>query len=162
MKSGEFIRMHLGNNPLSCLKFSNCIIEFLFCTFSDLQLNIIYMKKILFLIAVVFCISFFTSQNSYSQSLGFYIANNTGVTLNNIYVTPAESDNWGDDILPQDLFNDQTTVMVYIPESYGETCMFDIKITDLEGNSVTFTNVDACALHTLRINWDGTFEVINE
>ena len=120
------------------------------------------MKKVLFLLAVVFSLSFFSAQESNAQALGFYIANNTGVTLNNIYVTPAESNTWGDDILPNDLFEDQTTVQVYIPETLGETCVFDIKITDLEGNSVTFTNVDACALNTLRINWDGTFEVINE
>ena len=120
------------------------------------------MKKILFLFGFFFFLSFFTSQNSYSQALGFYIENNTGVTLNNIYVSPAESNNWGDDILPSDLFNDQSTVQVYIPESLGETCIFDIKITDLDGNAVIFYNVDACALHTLRINWDGTFEVINE
>lgn len=120
------------------------------------------MKKVLFLFAVVFSLSFFSAQESNAQALGFYIANNTGVTLNNIYVTPAESNTWGDDILPNDLFEDQSTVQVYIPETYGETCIFDIKITDLEGNSVTFTNVDACALNTLRINWDGTFEVINQ
>lgn len=119
------------------------------------------MKKLLFALAVLFCLSFFASQDSYSQALGFYIENNTGVTLNNIYVTPAETDSWGSDILPQDLFDDQSTVQVYIPETYGETCMFDIKITDLEGNAVIFYNVDACALHTLRINWDGTFEVTN-
>lgn len=120
------------------------------------------MKKVLFAFAVMFCLSFFASQESQAQALGFYIENNTGVTLNNIYVTPAESNTWGDDILPQDLFEDQSRVMVYIPETLGETCIFDIKITDLEGNSVTFTNVDACALNTLRINWDGTFEIINE
>lgn len=117
------------------------------------------MKKVLFAFAVLFCFSFSVSQDSYSQELGFYIENNTGVTLNNIYVSPAESDDWGKDILPQDLFDDQATVMVYISESYGETCLFDLQITDLEGGSVTFTNVDACALHTLRINGDGTFEV---
>ena len=119
------------------------------------------MKKLLFVFAVLFCLSFSVSQESYSQALGCYIENNTGVTLNNIYVSPAESDNWGDDILPQDLFEDQATVQVYIPETYGETCLFDIKITDLEGNAVIFTNVDVCALHTLRINWDGTFEIVN-
>lgn len=120
------------------------------------------MKKIIFLFSIVICISFFSAGESYSQALGFYITNNTGVTLNNIYVSPAEDANWGSDILPQDLFEDETTVMVYIPETYGETCMFDIKITDLEGDAVIFSNVDACALHTLIINWDGTFEIYNE
>ena len=120
------------------------------------------MKKIIFLFSLVMCISLFSTQESYSQELGFYISNNTGLTLNNIYVSPSESGNWGADILPQDLFEDQSSVIVYIPADYGETCLFDIKITDLEGDAVIFTNVDACALHTLTINWDGTFEIYNE
>lgn len=120
------------------------------------------MKKLLLVAAALFCLSFFAAQDSSAQALGFYIENNTGFTLNNIYVSPAESQKWGDDILPQDLFDNQSRVQVYIPETFGETCLFDIKITDLEGNAVVFTNVDACKLHTLRINWDATYEVINE
>ena len=30
-----------------------------------------------------------------------------------------------------------------------------------EGAAVIFTNVDACKLHTLKINGDGTYEVTN-
>lgn len=97
--------------------------------------------------------------DSNAQALGFYISNNTGITLSNIYVSPAESNKWGEDILPKDLFEDGSTVEVYIPAEFGETCVFDIKITDLEGDAVIFTNVDACALHTLTLNGDGTFYV---
>ena len=119
------------------------------------------MKKALFLIAAGLCLLFLNVSQSNSQALGFYIVNNTGVTLNNIYVSPAESSKWGGDILPNDLFEDLSKVQVYIPADFGTTCLFDIKITDLPGNSVTFTNVDACKLHTLTIHWDGTFEIQN-
>ena len=119
------------------------------------------MKKLLFVFALLIGLFLLNSTTSYSQALGFYILNNTGVTLNNIYVTPAEQNNWGNDILPSDLFENQATVTVSIPESYGSTCLFDIKITDLEGNAVIFYNVDACKLHTLSIHWDGTFEIQN-
>lgn len=119
------------------------------------------MKKFIFVFVLFFGALLFNSSTSYSQALEFYIANNTGVTLNNIYVTPAEQNSWGNDILPQDLFEDQATVKVSIPASYGSTCMFNIKITDLQGNAVVFYNVDACKLHTLTIHWDGTYEIKN-
>ena len=90
------------------------------------------MKKVLFAAAIMFCLTLLSSQDSNAQALGFYIDNNTGFTLNNIYVAPSESANWGDDILPKDLFDNATQVEVSIPATYGETCLFDIKITDLK------------------------------
>ncbi len=108
----------------------------------------------------IFCGLFFATQTqSNAQALGFYIVNNTGVTLNNIYVSPAENNAWGPDILPQSMFENQATVQVYIPAELGSTCLFDIKITDVPGNAVIFHKVDACKLHTLTIHWDGTYEM---
>jgi len=58
------------------------------------------MKKLIFVFVLFACALGLHTTNSNAQALGFYIANNTGVTLNNIYVSPAESSNWGPDILP--------------------------------------------------------------
>lgn len=115
------------------------------------------MKKFIFLASVFAALFLFHTGSSNSQALYFFVTNNTGVTLNNIYVTPSETTDWGSDILPSDLFEDQTSVRVDIPADYGTTCLFDMKITDLEGNAVIFTGMDACKLHTLIINWDGTY-----
>jgi hypothetical protein len=115
------------------------------------------MKKFIFLASVFAALFLFATASSNSQALYFFVNNNTGVTLNNIYVTPSETTDWGNDILPSDLFDDQTSVRVDIPADYGSTCLFDMKITDLEGNAVIFTGMDACKLHTLTINWDGTY-----
>ena len=57
-------------------------------------------------------------------------------------------------------FENSTSVRVDIPETYGSTCMFDMKITDLAGNSITFTGMDACKLHTLILNADGTYSAV--
>jgi hypothetical protein len=120
------------------------------------------MKKLL-LITAVFIGLFFAGSvsDSNAQALGFYLTNNTGFTLSNIYVSPAESNKWGEDILPRDLFENGTSVEVFIPAEFGETCVFDIKITDLEGDAVIFTNVDACKLYNLSLNDDGTFSVLD-
>lgn len=114
------------------------------------------MKKLFFVVAAIIGLSVM-SKNADAQALYFYITNGTGLTLNELFVSPAEEENWGDDLLPQDVFEDASTVRVDIPETYGETCMFDIKITDFEGNAVVFYGVDACALHTLTLNDDGTY-----
>jgi len=116
------------------------------------------MKKSLLVLAM-FMGLLFVAQHSNAQALTFQIVNNTGVTLNNLYVTPSETNNWGSDILPQSMFDAGSTVTVTIPADYGQTCAFDIKITDVPGNYVYFKNVDACKLKVLTIHWDGTYEM---
>jgi len=49
---------------------------------------------------------------------------------------------------------------VTIPPDYGETCMFDMKITDAAGGHITFTNIDICKVLKIQINADGTFEYL--
>lgn len=118
------------------------------------------MKKIFFILLAITGISIFSISNSNAQALTFDVVNNTGFTLVDIYVTPAEQSTWGNDILPYDLFENGSTVTVTIPEGYGETCMFDMKITDTAGNYVTFSNIDACKIIKLQINGDGTFSYL--
>jgi hypothetical protein len=115
------------------------------------------MKKLLFSAALFAALFLFGTSSTNSQALYFFVTNNTGLTLNNIYVTPNETNNWGNDILPNDLFEASTSVRVDIPADYGSTCLFDMKITDLAGNYITFTGMDACKLHTLILNADGTY-----
>jgi hypothetical protein len=115
------------------------------------------MKKIL-LTALLFAALFIISEkNASAQALYFFVTNNTGVTLVDVFVTPSETTNWGSDILPQSLFENGTSIRVDIPATYGETCKFDMKITDLNTNYITFTGMDACLLHTLILNADGTY-----
>jgi hypothetical protein len=115
------------------------------------------MKKLLFLFILLAGISLFSAKDSSAQALSYQVINNTGFTLVDIFVSPAESNNWGSDILPNSLFENGSTVTVSIPEEFGTSCMFDMKITDTEGNYVVFSGVDACKLVALQINGDGTY-----
>lgn len=117
-------------------------------------------RKVMFFLVVLAVISFFSVKNSSAQALTYDVVNNTGVTLVDIYVSPAESNNWGNDILPNNLFENGSTVTVTIPAEYGSSCMFDMKITDGNGSHITFTNIDACKLIKLQINGDGTFQYL--
>lgn len=101
-----------------------------------------------------------TSSGNTAGTLSYDVVNNTGVTLIDVYVTPAETDNWGKDILPNDVFENGSTIKVTIPPDYGETCMFDMKITDAAGGHITFTNINICKLIKLKINADATFDYL--
>lgn len=117
-------------------------------------------KNLLFAIVLFAVISLFSANKSNAQALTYDVVNNTGVTLVDIFVSPAESNNWGNDILPNNLFENGSTITVTIPAEYGQTCLFDMKITDAVGGHVTFTGIDACKLITLQINGDGTYQYV--
>jgi hypothetical protein len=117
-------------------------------------------NKLLFLFILVAGLSLFSEKSSSAQALTYDVVNNTGVTLVDVFVTPSETNNWGNDILPNSLFENGATISVTIPADCGETCLFDMKITDMEGNFVTFSGIDACKLITLQINGDGTFQYL--
>lgn len=112
------------------------------------------------IVLLFFVLVLFSANKSNAQALTYDVVNNTGFTLVDIYVTPAESSNWGNDILPNSLFENGATVTVTIPADYGTTCMFDMKITDEAGNYVTFSGIDACKLVKLQINGDGTYQYL--
>jgi hypothetical protein len=117
-------------------------------------------NKILFLFILIAGLSLFSANNSSAQALTYDVVNNTGVTLVDVFVTPSETNNWGNDILPNSLFENGATISVTIPADYGSTCMFDMKITDAAGGHITFTGIDACRLITLQINGDGTYQYL--
>jgi len=116
--------------------------------------------KLLVLLAVIALLSFSSVKNSSAQALTYDVVNNTGVTLVDVYVTPHETEHWGNDILPNHVFENGMTITVTIPEDYGTTCLFDMKITDAVGGHVTFTGIDACKLVKLQINGDGTYQYL--
>ncbi|SRX54928.1 hypothetical protein [Aequorivita sp. CIP111184] len=111
------------------------------------------MKKITFLF--FFISSFFaTSMFAQNYELRFDIVNHTGLSLYGIYVTDTNTNNWGDDIIPYDRFEDNTMVNVSIPIDNQTLCAYDIRIADDAQNSVEFTNVDFCELQVLTLLMD--------
>ena len=88
------------------------------------------MKIKFFLLSLLFSVSAF-AQKDY---LTFYIENNTTTDLYGIYVTGTDSDSWGEDILPDDIFEAGTTLTVTIPINKSTLCEQDIQITFSEND----------------------------
>lgn len=115
--------------------------------------------------SLLFSISAF-SQNDY---LTFYIENKTSTDLYGIYVTGIDNDSWGEDILPDDIFEAGTTLTVTIPISKQTICEQDIKITFSENddNPLIFENIDFCTLDKMILTQKGktiyyTLDVLEE
>ena len=68
------------------------------------------------------------------------IKNDTGYVIYYIYVSHADQDTWGDDMLGDDVLADGDTYRVYL--SGHPSSVFDIMVEDEDGDTYTFYDVD--------------------
>jgi hypothetical protein len=123
------------------------------------------MKIKFILLSLLFSVSAF-AQKDY---LTFYIENNTTTDFYGIYVTSNDSDSWGEDILPDEVFEAGTTLTVTVPINKSTLCEQDIQITFSENdkNPLVFENIDFCSLDKMILTQKGktiyyTLDVLEE
>ena len=96
---------------------------------------------------LLFGAGFSLAQNG---QLDFSLVNKTGVDIYEVNVSPAKSNDWGPDILGQDVLeNGQTCDISFDPTEEAE--LWDLRITDNEGTSVVWERLDLGAIHTLTL-----------
>jgi hypothetical protein len=80
--------------------------------------------------------------NAVALAADYYveITNNTGYTIMYMYVSPAKSDSWEEDVLGEETMADGETRRVNL--TGYKSPMFDIRLVDEDGDKYTFWNVD--------------------
>lgn len=87
---------------------------------------------------------FVTALSAQYGELKFAIVNNSGIDLYGVFLSESLDDNWGEDIIPGDVFDNESIVEVAIPINDETLCVYDIKITDHVGEGVIFPEIDFC------------------
>jgi hypothetical protein len=69
----------------------------------------------------------------FAQIFDFTLVNKTGFTINAIFVSPADDDEWGDDVLELDVLPNNKSVDIEFDEDYEDLLIaFDIDKYDLK------------------------------
>jgi hypothetical protein len=68
------------------------------------------------------------------------ITNQTGYTIMYMYVSPAKSDSWEEDVLGDDILPSGKTQRVNL--TGYKSSIFDIRLVDEDGDKYTFWNID--------------------
>ncbi|HXP06406.1 MAG TPA: argininosuccinate lyase [Stellaceae bacterium] len=116
------------------------------------------MKKLLAAVVTV-VLAFAVPAGAQDAKQDFKLVNKTGYELKALYVSPSKSDDWGDDILGQDVLGDGQVVNVHFnPKAH--TCHWDLKVTysDDDSNAV-WGNVDLCTIEKITIFYDRKTDV---
>lgn len=87
-----------------------------------------------------------------NKVLDFKLVNKTGVTIEKIFISPADVNDWEEDVLDVNTLEDGETVEVKF--SVDETKkIWDLKVEDHEGTAIIWENLDLSkvAVLTLKI-----------
>lgn len=84
----------------------------------------------------------------------FNLQNATGYTLTHLYLSPAASDDWDNDILGEQTVSAGETAEVSIDDGV-ESCMYDLRADFDDGDAIDVRGVDVCKI-------EGTTVTISE
>lgn len=85
-----------------------------------------------------------------NDQLDFKLVNRTGVEIHAVYISPADTNKWGADVLGQDVLADGETCEITF-DSGEEAEEWDLKIEDEEGAAVVWTGLDLTEIRTLTL-----------
>ncbi|GEM_PF-940374 len=92
-----------------------------------------------------------TEAEYYSQDV--YITNSTGVTIMELYISSADSNDWGEDLLGGEVFAADETVL-FTPDVVGTAdAAWDIMIIDEDEDEVTFEDINLSSATALELHW---------
>ena len=83
------------------------------------------------------------SLGAHAGQQDFTVVNQSGQDIYYIFVSPDYSDNWGDDVLAQNILPAGSTVDIRM-DNFGSHCTFDIQVADRDGDALEFWGVDLC------------------
>lgn len=85
-----------------------------------------------------------------NRALDFKLVNQTGITISSIYIAPHDTDEWGDDVMEDDVLRSGESVdLEFHPKAKAEE--WDLRIEDKEGNSVEWESLDLTEINVLTI-----------
>lgn len=83
----------------------------------------------------------------------FTLVNRTGYDIAEVYVSPAKSKNWEEDVMGDDVLEDQHSVPISFP-ARSKVCTYDLKVVFTDGDEAYWTNFDLCTISKIQIFWN--------
>ncbi len=83
----------------------------------------------------------------------FTLVNRTGLTINELYVSPARASHWGEDVLGRDTLDDGDSVEVRFSRKEDE-CVWDLKVVDEDGDAVNWEAINLCQAEKITLKYD--------
>jgi hypothetical protein len=90
---------------------------------------------------------------AFANDADFALKNKTGYQIDEVYVAPHSSKNWGKDIMGDASLEDGEKVKIVFPRG-SDVCNFDIQVKYQTGETAAWSKVDLCKYETITLYWD--------
>ena len=100
--------------------------------------------------AAMLCVA---GTGAHAAKQDFTLHNNTGYTIDKVFVSSVGKKTWGGDILGTGSLEDGNKVDISFSGDAGG-CHYDLKVVYDDNDEATWTNVDLCELNNIHIHWD--------
>ena len=110
------------------------------------------MKRVLFACLAILCISG-TSVPAAGSKLDFTLINKTGLTIDEVYVSPSDDSEWGDDVMGRDVLSNNESVDISF--SRTETaCSWDLKVVDEDKDDIVWEKLNLCKASEITLKYE--------
>lgn len=90
--------------------------------------------------------------NSSASDQDFTLVNDTGVTIDKLYVSPHDSDDWEEDILGADTLPSGETLEIKFNRA-EKAPVWDLRIEDSKGNSIEWESLNLLEISKITLNY---------
>lgn len=101
--------------------------------------------------AVLFFLLWYAAPAAGAQQ-DFVLVNETGVTIQELYISPVKTDKWQEDVFGDAVLPDGNEVVVTFPVDESH-CRWDLKIVDSDEDEVVWNNLNLCKVKTITLYW---------
>lgn len=83
----------------------------------------------------------------------FDLVNKTGLTIDKVFVSPHDGDDWEEDVLGQDTLGNGQKVHIRFHRA-TKTCKWDVKVVFSDGEDAEWEDFDLCEASRIIIKYD--------
>ncbi|MBZ0114441.1 MAG: hypothetical protein K8J08_18405 [Thermoanaerobaculia bacterium] len=84
----------------------------------------------------------------------FWLYNQSGVLVHELYLSPSASSDWEEDVLGDDVLDDGETL--HVAFRGREACRWDFLLVDSEGGELIFEDVNLCSVSKVALRCDSS------
>ena len=83
----------------------------------------------------------------------FVLLNDTGYTIEEVYVSPSRAQTWEEDVLGRDVLADGTRTKIRFDRS-EDSCLWDLKAVYEDGETAEWQGFNLCEVSVVAISYD--------
>lgn len=91
---------------------------------------------------------------SQGKNLDFTLVNKTGLGIDEVYLSPTNDDEWGEDVMGRDVLKNGEKVMIKFSSAETE-CNWDLKIVDEEDDDIIWKKLNLCTAEEITLLYEG-------